>query len=238
MCLPTHPVAPARAARPCQPRVTPAVAAALAAMLSLGAGCAPRPRTAVSVGADVSFSFGPTARAEGAAMLEAAATRSFPAAGADARVWLFSQRADADPVFESRVRSAGDLRRFTGWYVREAGTGGAPGTYAAPVLRRFLEDARKADAAGGRTTLALILVTDGGFDDLPEVAKLAAQLARCRSVAAVWVGPVSLDRGVRAGVERAFAPLRDGGRLIVTNRLDAPAGPARFRDALRKGPRP
>jgi len=186
------------------------------------------------VAADDSKSFDDSPRAAGIEMLLSGVCKTAPSGGADTRVWLFSEPAAADPKFNGLVRGPGDLKEFTDWYQSEERP--KTGTYAAPVLRRFLAEARREDALGDvhGAELTLLFITDAGFNDLTEDAKIVRELARCRSVAAVWVGPVALDPGIQAEIETAFAPLREGDRLVVSNRLDMRPGLERLRAAIRK----
>jgi hypothetical protein len=98
-------------------------------------------------------------------------------------------------------------------------------------MRRFIDEARRHEAKGER--VCFILITDGGFTDLAEVKILATELARCRAVAGVWVGPVVLQDNIQAAVEDSFSPLAAEGKLVVSNRLDSEEGAKRFKAILR-----
>jgi hypothetical protein len=86
------------------------------------------------------------------------------------------------------------------------------GSYGAPLLKRIRER-----LARNRVPTVALLLTDGGFDDLPHLGKEAGLLARERKLLFLAALPVVASGNAYTRLEEALAPLGERARLAARN---------------------
>jgi hypothetical protein len=104
------------------------------------------------------------------------------------------------------------------------------GTFGAPLLRRVRER-----IARNRVPTLVVLLTDGGFDDLPELRREAARLAMTDHLLVLFALPVVSTGSAYTRLEDALEPLGDRARLAA--RADAPEALRTVRERCAEGAR-
>lgn len=143
---------------------------------------------------------------------------------------------DTDPKIHAPSGDDGAFTNLSEWLVSNKAR--VSETRGVPAVRDMLDAARAADAAnqrdGGHRRVCGVIAGDGGFTDLDQIPPLARELAACESFLGLWVAPVKTRAGMQAGVEKAFAPLADSGKLVVSNEMDLQSGANAFGRLLRR----
>ena len=143
--------------------------------------------------------------------------------GAHLTLLGFASPREAHTVWNNPIRDSSDLS-FIQQKLKDLPPDG-PGTYAAPMLRQLL-----AEAKGSQATFAVVICTDGGWNDYAQAQVVARQLAALPQIKAVLVGPLPLRGNARNRIETTFADF-GAERLITCNFNEAEAAITRFRAA-------
>lgn len=146
--------------------------------------------------------------------------------GATIEACAFGSDTRLAPFFEGRVRHLSAFARACQCALASPSSG--RGTFGEPVLRRVRER-----LARNQEPTAVVLLTDGGFDDLQRMRQVASILARESLLLALVALPVVSANSAYTKLEEALRPLGRRARLAAS--ADAGEALRELQECCRRG---